>query len=134
MSAALQVSGDLENAGPVAHTPGPWVWADNALRPAESDPDNSSVHTILMREGGSGYLCSNWRKTLRELDADYALIAAAPDLLAALQTLAQRVQLDAGDLREHWAPKSPHGLNAFDVGWEPAIDRALAAIAKATSA
>lgn len=119
MSAALQVSGDLETAGPVAHTPGPWVWDGNDLRPSEYDPDNSSVHTILMREGGCGYLGSSWRKTLRELDADYALIAAAPELLAALQALVQ-----------HHAANDADGSLATS----PHLAAALAAIAKATGA
>lgn len=135
VSAALQVNGDPEDAVPAvpaAHTPGPWVWDGNNLRQVAYDPDNSSVHTILMREGGCGYLGSSWRKTLRELDADYALIAAAPELLAALQALLQRVRLDESDLRAHWAPLRSSDANAFDACWGPAVAGAEAAISKAT--
>jgi hypothetical protein len=119
VNASLQFSGDAENAAPVAHTPGPWVWDHNRLRPAVPDPDSSSVHTVLERGGGYGYLNSNWRKTLRELDADYTLIAAAPELLAALQALVQ-----------HHAANDADGSLAAS----PHLAAALAAIAKATGA
>jgi hypothetical protein len=67
------------------HTPGPWVWDCNTLRPAEPNPDVSAVHSILDADGGYGFLGSHHMETQQELDADRALIAAAPDLLAALQ-------------------------------------------------
>ena len=69
------------------HTPGPWVWDDNTLRPANPNPDTSSVHSILDAEGGWGFLGSDVRATCAELDADRVLIAAAPELLQALQRL-----------------------------------------------
>lgn len=70
-----------------AHTPAPWVWKGNSLEPACKDPDHSAVHTILHAEGSYGYLGSKVADTLREIDADRALIAAAPRLLEALQAL-----------------------------------------------
>jgi hypothetical protein len=79
------------NAGPTAgprHTPGPWTWHGTSLRPEQAAPELSAVHTILDAEGGCGYLASNVHETLRELDADMALIAAAPELLKALQLVA----------------------------------------------
>lgn len=69
------------------HTPGPWMWDDNTLRPANPNPDTSSVHSILDAEGGYGFLGSDVQKTIAELDADRVLIAAAPELLEALQRL-----------------------------------------------
>ena len=73
-----------------AHTPGPWVWQGCTLRPADPDPARSAVHSILERDGGYGFLGSDHRATLAELDADYALIARAPMLLAILQRLVDR--------------------------------------------
>jgi hypothetical protein len=72
------------------HTPGPWVWDGNTLRPANPDPDHSAVYSILDAEGGYGFLGSDWRATGAELDADRALIAKAPDLLAMLRKIADR--------------------------------------------
>jgi hypothetical protein len=46
------------------------------------------VHSILDAEGGHGYLMSKPSDTLAQLDADFLLIAAAPDLLAVCQRLA----------------------------------------------
>ena len=68
------------------HTPGPWAWSDgHTLRSVTPNPETSSVHTILSSDGCEcGYLGSDWRATLAELDADKQLIAAAPDLLTAL--------------------------------------------------
>ena len=72
-------------AQPTAHTPGPWAWTGNRLGPVDKNPDAGHVHSILDAEGGHGYLGSKPSNTLAQLDADYRLIAAAPDLLAALQ-------------------------------------------------
>ena len=69
------------------HTPGPWVWDGCTLKPANAAPDVSAVHSILDAEGGCGYLMSDHKATLTELDADMQLIAAAPELLVALKDL-----------------------------------------------
>ena len=69
------------------HTPGPWIWDGNTLRPEQPDPQRSQVHSILDADGGFGFLGSDWRQTAAELDADRRLIAAAPELLEALQEL-----------------------------------------------
>lgn len=66
------------------HTPGPWVWDGYSLKPANPDPNNYSVHTIIEAENiGWGFLCSDHAKSRAESDANLALIAAAPDLLDA---------------------------------------------------
>lgn len=75
---------------PASHTPGPWVWDGNTLRPQNPDPDHSAVHSILDAEGGYGFLGSDWRVTGAELEADRALIARAPALLAILRKLVDR--------------------------------------------
>lgn len=72
-----------------AHTPGPWAWQGNRLGPVNKDPAAGHVHSILDAEGGHGYMCSKLSNTLAQLDADYLLIAAAPELLAVCQRLAE---------------------------------------------
>lgn len=70
------------------HTPGPWTWEGHSLRPAQPEPQRYAVHTIVTcSSGGYGFLASDHKKTAAELEADRRLIAAAPDLLAALQDL-----------------------------------------------
>jgi hypothetical protein len=78
------------------HTPGPWVWDGHTLKPANAAPDVSAVHSILDAEGGFGYLMSDHKATLAELDADRRLIAAAPELLAALQALLTQYRMVVG--------------------------------------
>jgi len=72
---------------PARHTPGPWHWNGNTLLPVAGDFATSDVHSILDADGGYGYLGSKLSDTLAELDADRRLIAAAPDLLDALQVV-----------------------------------------------
>lgn len=75
------------------HTPGPWMWTGNMLHPVERDPKLSDVHSILDADGGYGFLASKPTATLAELNADRALIAAAPDLLeACVAYLADRAE------------------------------------------
>jgi hypothetical protein len=69
------------------HTPGPWKWDGRALVPVNPDPARNAVHTIVVDDGGSGFLGADRAATQAELDADLALIAAAPELLAALEAL-----------------------------------------------
>jgi hypothetical protein len=101
-----------------AYTPGPWHWDGNTLKPEKPDFSRSDVHSILDAEGGYGFFGSDSRATLRELDADRALIAAAPDLLVALQAY-------IADCRS----VDPDGLFCGEVQ-----RAAMAAIAKATGA
>lgn len=71
------------------HTPGPWHWENggNRLAPVNVDPSRSAVHSILDADGGYGLLGKPNDEVLAELDADRALIAAAPELLEALQAI-----------------------------------------------
>lgn len=97
------------------HTPGPWHWPhdSNSLCPVNPDPEHSAVSEILYADGGYGFLGRSNSDTLAELEADRRLIAAAPDLLAALELL-----LLSGDVR--------------DAAEKAALTQARAAIAKAT--
>ena len=89
--------------GPTPHTPGPWAWHDrHTLRPETPNPGASAVHTIISSDGREcGYLGSDFRQTLAELDADQVLIAAAPELLGAAvkaaAVLAKGRWLDSSD-------------------------------------
>lgn len=72
------------------HTPGPWVWdGDYTLRPAQPDPTTSATHTILSEDGPRGFLGGDHRAVAAEFQSNRRLIAAAPDLLEALQVAAE---------------------------------------------
>ncbi len=94
-----------------AHTPGPWV------------NDNGLVYGTGM--GGASFDifdASEWNGALEEAHANAALIAAAPDLLAALQ-----------DALSGWIYiRQSHG-DLYGVGWDRVEQSAKKAIAKATS-
>ncbi len=83
----MQTTTPAAQANTARHTPGPWLWDGHTLMPAQPDPDRSAVHSILDAEGGYGFMCGDVRQTCAELDADRVLIAAAPELLEALQRL-----------------------------------------------
>ena len=76
------------------HTPGPWQWPhdSNELCPVNPDHRRSAVSQILYAEGGYGFLGRSNSDTLAELEADRRLIAAAPELLEALQQLLYAVE------------------------------------------
>lgn len=90
------------------YTPGPWQWwtSNSFLRLSSqvTGKDGGVIDSYVMRDGHS---------SLRVSKADMALIAAAPELLEALQDLLIRVADD-----EEYGP-------------EHAITRARAAISKA---
>lgn len=107
------------------HTAGPWnaddftVWATDGT---------GTVNRFSLRvEGGYVWRKQGWspaeKTTDAELLANVALIAAAPDLLAALQTLLKR-HCDEADA----------GPDFFGADEEPEVIAARAAIAKATAA
>jgi hypothetical protein len=58
------------------HTPGPWIWADHHRGLFGAGPDNA----VLNHEPYEGMWLGHERK-----DANARLIAAAPELLEALQ-------------------------------------------------
>ena len=67
-----------------AHTPGPWrieKYTDTTVRDGERI--RASNNLIVVNEV--------WGASLSECDANYRLVAAAPDLLTALQSLRKAV-------------------------------------------
>lgn len=95
-------SGGTAESLAAKHTPGPWAWEGNALRPTDLKPGESAVHTILDDEhGGRGFIGSDFRDTIAENDANRRLIAAAPALLDALQHLVRwHDQLSPADIEK----------------------------------
>ena len=71
------------------YTPGPWQWSGNTLEPVDKDPSRSAVYSILDREGGFGFMASNHQDTCAELEANYALIAVAPEMFEILKVVAR---------------------------------------------
>lgn len=114
----MQTTTPASQAATARHTPGPWLWDGNRLMPAQPDPHRSAVHSILDAEGGFGFLGSDVHQTCAELDADRVLIAAAPDMLAALQAVAQKLG------------SRPYGTGSYLP--KPIRDVVFSAIAKAT--
>ncbi len=97
------------------HTPGPWhVSKRNPLSVVEAGPRASQIAKMGIKLG----VCSQ-----QDAEANARLIAAAPNLLAAL-----RAMLVATDSKETEAFKGHYDTYLHTV----AIPRAIAAIAKAT--
>lgn len=114
----MQTTTPAAQATNAGHTPGPWIWDGNTLHPVKQDPAISHVHSILDAEGGFGFMGGDVHQTCAELDADRVLIAAAPDMLAALQAVAQKLG------------SRPYGTGSYLP--KPIRDVVFSAIAKAT--
>lgn len=91
--------------GDARHTPGPWHYQE------ESDP-----YTHIVR-AGDRFLCQLAQDHTGQAEDDARLIAAAPDLAAALQGLLRFVE-------EQIAPE-------FELSQIPEVEAAEAALAKA---
>jgi hypothetical protein len=63
------------------HTAGPWEWREGVLYPATS---SANLHAIINDGGCAVHRVAQVETWLPERDANHRLIAAAPDLLAAL--------------------------------------------------
>lgn len=63
-------------AGMSGHTPGPWRYQEGA-----------DAYTHIVRASGNRFLCQLAQDTSGVAEADARLISAAPDLLAAAQTV-----------------------------------------------
>ena len=99
-------------------TPGPW----KIVRCSEGDRkdvDTIQAGTIRVVEPGG-----IWGRSIPECDANAALIAAAPDLLAALKEAETVIR---------WAAQESAGRVKAEVvgGWIHHADKARAAVAKA---
>ena len=75
----------------MTHTPGPWTWGDNFRGLYGSGQDNE----ILCHEPYEGM----WLNFSKSMEANARLIAAAPDLLAALELVAQHERIDDSEHR-----------------------------------
>lgn len=103
----------------MSHTPGPWelIEGDIWSAPIEGGCTMAKGRCMVAQVRGWGHL--QYRPDGEEMqDANGRLIAAAPDLLAALRDL---VAISSGK----------HDDNAYNEEWTAAEDRARAAIAKA---
>ena len=97
------------------HTPGPWGWYSNRALEAKNE-------TVLVGDCG---LPSCGRTRLFVSDADARLIAAAPDLLAALKALLAEAESMGYALDQEFRVASDGNRS------EPTFDAAKAAITKA---
>lgn len=104
------------------HTPGPWT-----KMPTRSPDGKLTGHILHRGEHGASFALLQNTSGLgvplsdEEAEANAILIAAAPDLLAALVELTELARLDG------------YG-GQFDPGEAPAVDRAISAMAKAKGA
>lgn len=105
------------------HTPGPWsIHGDNQTMiagPIEGEMMLANACRAHVAEALYDHVVIEWSRTLEVAQANARLIAAAPELLAALQTLT-----------DHAQERYPHFESERG---QRDIDAALAAIAKATS-
>ena len=106
------------------HTPGPWA-AHFEEAYFVTGPDLGRVAMMMNLKGAHGL---GGRRTGDESAANARLIAAAPDLLEALQGLTQAINFRAAAVCGNDDSKVEFAVSEF---WR-AQDKALAAIAKAT--
>lgn len=58
------------------HTPGPWAYQED-----------SDAYTHIVRGPGNGFICQLAQTTSAEIEANARLIAAAPEMFEALDTI-----------------------------------------------
>ena len=108
------------------HTPGPWDWRNiDDLRQAQSTRTDGRY--------GESVLCASYDYDrgpyLETTDANRDLIAAAPDMLEALETLLHEADMTT-DGEDN--PKSVPTFVNWKTGLRAAAAKARAAVAKAT--
>lgn len=108
------------------HTPGPWHWEGRTLAPVNRDPSTSYVYSILDAEGGYGFLGSTPHKTTTEIDACFKVIAAAPNMLAALHKARACILIDRTALAD--SHTGPDGLDEDGAAGIAEYDETLAVI------
>jgi hypothetical protein len=78
------------------HTPGPWEWwTSNSWKRLRHSERGVSTNVLLPA------VCKDGQATIDVSPADMVLIAAAPDLLAALKNISMNLEHDQRDPR--WA-------------------------------
>jgi hypothetical protein len=109
--------------GGVSHTPGPWVVEDSRKLPKRL---RQNIIMVVAEKGGMPGLIVNQGAITKEDEANARLIAAAPDLLAALKRVL-KAEDDYFYLTDDSHSRSEHikELSAAD-------EQARAAIKKAT--
>lgn len=81
----------MTNKKRTSHTPGPWEWWTSNSYRRLSGPDGKDggvLHATVLRDGQPDVVCR---------DADRALIAAAPNLLATLKEIHEPCDAEPGD-------------------------------------
>lgn len=71
------------------HTPGPWTWHENIL---VAPHDSTLICNVINDDGCTVYRDSPVDAFMAEIDANKRLIAAAPDLLSALEITADNIR------------------------------------------
>lgn len=112
------------------HTPGPWIWiTDNCLWSNGADCEILEAGDDGKPYGmHSGKIDHHYDFETKE--ANKALIAAAPDLLEALDQLLIDMVIAQGNMRDA-AKNDPRWEGCSEI-IQPRVDAALAAITKAT--
>ena len=107
-----------------AHTPGPWAFGEG-LDPGEMAVRSDSGHWVC--------LCFDAQPKDQNCEANGKLIAAAPELLAALQAISSNPYIDLGDLVYKVRESEGEGWEGKAVKqWSDACQLIESAIAKAT--
>jgi hypothetical protein len=121
------------------HTPGPWVIGQESTDLMAS-PEGGRFHAIDAPAGNHyalavvvTQLAEPTEKSTEELQANARLLAAAPELLAALVALSTNPHGDLGDMIYHVKERECEGWDGASVtAWSNAVAAARAVIAKAT--
>ena len=104
------------------HTPGPWRVEGHSGLLGGALAGHAITHGVnAYQDGPAGYVC----KTVGTTDADARLIAAAPDMLAALLQLHKLIDFDDQASSYQWTFDDVTAINA-------AMTQARDAIRKAT--
>jgi hypothetical protein len=103
--------------GKAKHTPGPWHIKRNPVR-------------LAVRDKNGDYIAEDIRGEKEEREANAALIAAAPDLLYAIQAFVDYFE-QAGIGSNLTGADEEDGVNGFDGDTVFNVRQAKAAIAKA---
>jgi hypothetical protein len=115
-----------QNATTATHTPGPW----NIEYPfSEPGVYVAGPNTGLIAKLYEPDACMFNKDSKVSREANARLIAAAPELLEALKTVAEHLRLTMAEYRRHCAT---HGVDAIHPLDDPVMAKARAAIAKAT--